>query len=243
MRLSISVTEVRFGSERRPFECASVDVDAVAENEGRMRLELFYDTVSPWSYLCFETLCRYRHAWQLDLVLRPAFLGGVMKATGNSPPASLPARGVYLLRDLARSSGQFQVPLTFPSEFPTNTIGAMRMLTLVAREFPEHHEALARCLWQRYWGLGKDVVQSESLRAACEAAAVDPIVVERSADDGVKARLRAATEEAVDRGAFGFPAMFVTDADGEEMYFGSDRLSLIAFDRGLTWSGPQGPVM
>jgi 2-hydroxychromene-2-carboxylate isomerase len=72
---------------------------------------------------------------------------------------------------------------------------------------------------------------------------VELTVVERSADDGVKARLRAATEEAVDRGAFGFPAMFVMDADGEEMYFGSDRLSLIAFDRGLTWSGPQGPVM
>jgi glutathione S-transferase kappa 1 len=221
----------------------SVDGDTFAENEGRMRLELFYDIVSPWSYLCFETLCRYRHAWQLDLVLRPAFLGGVMKATGNSPPAALPARGVYLLRDLARSSSQFQVPLTFPNEFPTNTIGAMRMLTLVAQESPEQHEALARSLWRRYWGAGKDVVQSESLRAACEAAGVDPTVVELSADDGVKAKLRAATEEAVDRGAFGFPAMFVMDADGEEMYFGSDRISLIAFDRGLTWSGPQGPVM
>jgi glutathione S-transferase kappa 1 len=208
-----------------------------------MRLELFYDTVSPWSYLCFETLCRYRAAWQLDLVLRPAFLGGVMMATGNSPPAGLPARAVYLMRDLARSSRQFQVPLGFPSEFPTNTIRAMRVLTLVAHEFPERHEALARALWQRYWGAGDDVVQASSLKAACEVAGVDASVVDRTAADDVKARLRASTEEAVERGAFGFPAMFVTDADGDEqMYFGSDRLSLLAFEFGLPWAGPQGPV-
>jgi hypothetical protein len=39
----------------------------------------------------FEALCRQRRAWLFDLVLRPAFLGGVMKATGITPPASLAA--------------------------------------------------------------------------------------------------------------------------------------------------------
>jgi glutathione S-transferase kappa 1 len=207
-----------------------------------MRLELFYDAVSPWSYLAFETLCRYRKAWELDLVMRPAFLGGVMKATGNAPPASLPARGVYLLRDLARSSRHFDVPLSFPDDFPTNTIAAMRLLTLVAHEHPERHEALARALWQRYWGEGKDLRADSGLVAACTAAGVDVAAIEASASDDNKARLRAATDEAVDRGAFGFPAMFVTDADGDEqMFFGSDRLSLLAFEMGLPWHGPLGP--
>jgi glutathione S-transferase kappa 1 len=207
-----------------------------------MRLELFYDTVSPWSYLAFETLCRYRKAWDLDLVMRPAFLGGVMKATGNVPPASLPARGVYLLRDLARSSRYFDVPLKFPDDFPTNTIAAMRLLTLIAAEQPEKHEALARALWQRYWGEGQDVRADSGLIAACAAADVDVAAIERSANDDNKGRLREATDEAVARGAFGFPAIFVTDADGDEqMYFGSDRFSLMAHELGLAWHGPRGP--
>ena len=42
------------------------------------KLELFYDIVSPYSYFAFECLERYRARWQIDLVLRPAFLGGVI---------------------------------------------------------------------------------------------------------------------------------------------------------------------
>lgn len=207
-----------------------------------MRLELFYDVVSPWSYLCVEALRRYREAWQLDLVLRPAFLGGVMKATGNTPPASLPARGVYLMRDLARSSRHFDVPLSFPSEFPTNTITPMRLLCLVEREAPGSLEALSLELWRRYWGEGLVVNTDEALRTACSVVGVDPGLCERLQDDDVKQLLRDATTEAVDRGAFGFPSLFVTDADGEpQLYFGSDRLALLAFDFGLPWTGPAGP--
>lgn len=204
-----------------------------------MRIELFYDTVSPWSYLAFETLVRYRQRWSLDLVLRPAFLGGVMKATGNVPPASLPARGVYLLRDLARSSRYYQVPLSFPAEFPTNTIKAMRLLTAVAANDAEHHEALARALWQRYWGEGQGVTSPEDLAAACVVAGVDVAILDTLDNDDVKLGLRAATDEAVERGAFGFPAIFLKDEDGDEqMYFGSDRLQLLAFEHNLPWMGP-----
>jgi 2-hydroxychromene-2-carboxylate isomerase len=39
----------------------------------------------------------------------------------------------------------------------------------------------------------------------------------------VKDRLRANTEEAVSRGAFGAPAIFV----GDQLYFGNDRLMFV----------------
>ena len=40
----------------------------------------------------------------------------------------------------------------------------------------------------------------------------------------IKQRLRAATEELIERGGFGSPTMFV---DGDDMYFGHDRLELL----------------
>ena len=90
---------------------------------------------------------------------RPFFLGGVMKATGNKPPAYLPARGRYLMLDLARNAKYFGVPvghaffLSFfnppessqsllfyqsqvkrPSRFPLNTAKAQRVLTVLRME-------------------------------------------------------------------------------------------------------------
>ena len=206
-----------------------------------MRLELFYDVISPWSYLCFEALQRYQQAWNLELVLRPAFLAGVFAATNNSPPISVPARAVYLLQDLARSSRQFNVPLQFPTGFPGNTIAAMRLLTHVAHAHPSQHEALARGLWQAYWQNDRDLGSTSVLEAVCRDVGVDPACVALSSSPEVKAALRAATDEAVARGAFGFPAMFVQGDNGEELYFGSDRLSLLASEHHLPWHGPQGP--
>ncbi|XP_043935779.1 glutathione S-transferase kappa 1 isoform X2 [Protopterus annectens] len=46
-------------------------------------LELFYDVVSPYSWLAFEVLCRYRNVWNVDLRLRPGFLGGLMNLSGS----------------------------------------------------------------------------------------------------------------------------------------------------------------
>ncbi|HEY1098984.1 MAG TPA: DsbA family protein [Myxococcota bacterium] len=207
-----------------------------------MRLELFYDVISPWSFLCFEVLGRYRRAWDIDLVLRPAFLGGVLAATGNAPPASVPARGAYLVHDLDRTSRQFAVPLRFPSRFPINTIAAMRLLTLIAEEHPRVHEDAARLLWQRYWQDDVDVADLDVLRAVCGELGVGVDLIEQSALDDNKARLREATNEAVARGAFGFPAMFVDDGAGSDaLFFGSDRLSQLAYVHGLPWVGPVPP--
>jgi glutathione S-transferase kappa 1 len=206
------------------------------------KLEFFYDIVSPYSYLAFVILERYRKAWDLDLVLRPAFLGGVMASTGNAPPASLPARAPYLLRDIARNSRYVDVPMTMPDEFPGKTLNAMRLLVVVKETAPEKLAALSRALWERHWGLGQEVNDPASLAAVCTAVGVDPALVARTSEQATKEALKAATDEAVLRGAFGFPALFI-DVDGDnELFFGSDRLNLLAHELSLPWHGPRGPA-
>jgi 2-hydroxychromene-2-carboxylate isomerase len=49
-------------------------------------------------------------------------------------------------------------------------------------------------------------------------------LAERAASQGVKDLLRANTQEAIDRGAFGSPTFFV---QGRHMYFGNDQLPLV----------------
>jgi glutathione S-transferase kappa 1 len=206
------------------------------------RIEFFYDIISPYSYLAFEVLCRYRDAWTIELELRPFLLGGVHKATGNSAPVRVAAKALWMARDLARNADYFGVPLQIPKDFPAFTIKTQRLLTAVAREAPEHLEALSRRLWQRYWGEAEDAVGVEGLKAACEEVGVDAETAAhwlgRIADQDVKDALRATSDEAVARGAFGAPTFYVETPAGEEMYFGSDRFPHVAAALGVTWEGP-----
>lgn len=93
------------------------------------RVELYYDVVSPYTYFAFVTLLRYSAHHKIELELKPFFLGGVMAGTNNKPPGRVllhqwltsglvPAKGKYMLRDLARLQNYFDVhPLKMPSRF------------------------------------------------------------------------------------------------------------------------------
>ena len=64
-----------------------------------------------------------------------------------------------------------------------------------------------------------EVVARVVEKAGLDASAL----LEAAGDAAVKAELRATTEEAVARGAFGAPTFFV----GDEMFFGNDRLDFV----------------
>jgi glutathione S-transferase kappa 1 len=40
----------------------------------------------------------------VKIIIEPFFLGGVMNASGNTPPATLPSKAAFLNLDLARNS-------------------------------------------------------------------------------------------------------------------------------------------
>ena len=65
--------------------------------------------------------------------------------------------------------------------------------------------------------------------AVADAAGLDgPVLAERARSQPVKDRLRANTDEAIARGAFGSPTIIVPDPGGEEqLYFGNDQLPLV----------------
>ncbi len=52
----------------------------------KLKIELFYDCLSPYSWLAFEVLHRYKKIWNFELELKPIFLGAVMKGSNNTPP-------------------------------------------------------------------------------------------------------------------------------------------------------------
>lgn len=187
-------------------------------------VEFLFDFGSPATYLAWTQLPEICASAGATLVLRPILLGGVFQATGNASPVSVPAKGKYMLSDLARFARRYGVPLRFNPHFPVNTLALMRgAVGFQMREptqFDDYVATMFRAMWVDGENLGDAAVVEEVLRrAGFDAAAFAALV----ADPAVKEALKQNTAEAVARGAFGAPTMFVDD----QMFFGQDRLDFV----------------
>lgn len=214
-------------------------------------IELFYDVVSPYSWLGFEVMCRYRNVWNIDLKLRPAFLGGVMQGSGNKPPGLVPNKFVYMTHDLKRLAQYFDVPLQSPSDpfeamFKKGSLSAMRFVAAVQERETggdKQVEQVSRELWMRIWSQDKDITDPASLsEAAMKAGLPDSEIKELlklSTSKEIKDKLKSTTQEALDHGSFGFPMMVCHVNGKHKMFFGSDRFELMAHCIGEKWLGPQ----
>lgn len=187
-------------------------------------LDFYFDLGSPATYLAWTQLPALCQATGATLVYRPMLLGGVFQAIGNASPASVPAKGRYMLADLQRHARRYGVPFVFNRHFPINTLGLMRgamgYLTRQPEALPRYLDAMFRALWVENRNLADPAVVAEVL----QLAGLDPKQFEALLhDDQIKAALKANTDEAVQRGVFGAPSIFVNG----ELFFGQDRLEFI----------------
>lgn len=183
------------------------------------KLEFFFDYVSVYSYLADHAVKTLGNA---DVVYRPMFLGAVMEATGNRPPASVPAKGRYLVKDVYRWVEHYAIPFKFNAIFPQKTLGALRLA--VAAQRRGNFDKLHPRLFEAAFITDRDLGSSDTLIDILSAAELNAEeLMADAASQSIKDELKANTEEAIDRGAFGAPTFFV----GDQMFFGNDRFDFI----------------
>ena len=183
------------------------------------KLEYFYDYVSVYSYLADHVVSEMSDT---EVVYRPMLLGAVMQATGNRPPAQVPAKGKHLRDDVHRWVASYGIPFKFNSIFPQKTISALRLAIEAQRRgtFDRLHPRLFEAAFVTDRDLGDSAVLAAILSDADLPA---DEYLKAIADQSIKDELKTNTQEAIERGAFGAPTFFV----GDEMYFGNDRFDFI----------------
>jgi 2-hydroxychromene-2-carboxylate isomerase len=191
------------------------------------RLEFFFDCSSPWTYLAFHRVQPLAALTGAELVWRPILVGGVFNSVNQTVyeqranPVAIKLRYYGKdLRDWARYTG---LAIGSPAVFPVNSVKAMRGCFVAEehKKLPEY----ARAVFEAYWGEDRDISQDEVLGAVAEQVGLSAAdFFARITAPEYKLKLRDNTEELVARGGFGSPTMFV---DGDDMYFGNDRLELV----------------
>ncbi len=191
-------------------------------------IEFFFDCSSPWTYLAFTAVQPLAKELGARLQWRPFLVGGVFNTVNPSVYASrehpVPAKQAYMRKDLADWARLQGLEIVFPPRiFPVNSVKAMRgclWLEPQGKLVP-----FARAVFAAYWGRDIDISQDAALAEICAGLGVDSAAFFAGiAEPGIKDKLRANTEELIARGGFGTPTMFL---DGEDMYFGNDRLPLL----------------
>lgn len=187
-------------------------------------IEFFFDVGSSYSYLAATQMPLVAQRTHTPVRWRPFLLGAVFKSTGNDLPIRVPAKAKWMLGDMHRWAKHYQIGFTMPSRFPLVTLRTQRLLAAVERAHPAELPTVARSLFDAFWVHNQDPTVDDVITSALTTAGLEaaPLIAAIDAQE-TKDHLRATTEEAVQRGAFGAPAMFV----GDVLFWGNDRIPLL----------------
>ena len=187
-------------------------------------VEFYFDVGSPAAYLAYTQLPHLCADTGAVLVWKPMLLGGVFQATGNRSPVEVAPKGAYITDDLRRFARRYGVPYEHNPYFPINTLLLMRGATALQMHEPERLRAYLDAVYPAIWVEGRNMNDPATVGAVLQRAGFDAAaILAQTAQQEVKDRLKDITQEAVARGVFGAPTMFV----GDQMFWGQDRLDFV----------------
>ncbi|KAF7557027.1 hypothetical protein G7046_g6141 [Stylonectria norvegica] len=211
--------------------------------EGKLVLMEDRGIASFYSYVAFADLLKNMDnlvANGVEVEFHPVFLGAINHLSGNKPPWLLPAKAHYLAADSQRAAARVLTTKTaFPKDFMSmsKTISPLRALHFIKAHYPPAtFLAALRFLFQQLWTPPHvNLTIDDNLAAALAAATTDDgerlfgdeeVRTIMEGREGMKERLKEVTGEAVERGAFGAPWLWVVDVEGRTgAFFGSDRFN------------------
>ena len=184
-------------------------------------VEFWFDVGSPAAYLAWTQMPALARDTGAAVQYRPFLLGGVFQATGNRSPMEVPAKRRYMVDDLQRFARRYGVPFAHNPHFPINTLALMRGALGLQQRQPGRLQPYGDAVYRAIWVDGRNLNDPAVVGAVLQEAGFDAqALLALAQDPQVKDGLKAATQQAVDRGVFGAPTFFV----GDQMFWGQDRL-------------------
>lgn len=175
----------------------------------------YFDPISPYVYLQLPDLDRLPAQVRLRPV--PVLLAALLNNSGTKGPAEIPAKRLHTYRQcvwLAQSRG---LPFRMPPRHPFNPLGALRLLCALGPSLEQ-----ARIASRFVFHEGGDPSTEEGLRELGRRLEV-PAAQVLAAAPSAKDKLRANTDEALARGVWGVPTLFING----EIFWGADSFPMV----------------
>ena len=192
--------------------------------QGRAPIEFWFDFASGYAYFAALEIEALAERHGRTVLWRPFTLGAAFKITGAQGLSRTPLKRDYALHDWRRLARLKNVPFNLPAEHPKVGLAAIRAFYFLERTDARAAAALAKTIITRYFQVGLDTDDPQSIAALAATLGFDrDLILAGIGDPQIKAIARRLGEEAVGRGVFGSPWIFV---DGEP-FWGGDRLPMV----------------
>jgi 2-hydroxychromene-2-carboxylate isomerase len=180
-----------------------------------MRAEWYFDFISPFSYLQLKRMDALRA--RLEIVPVPIVFGAVLKHHGQLGPAEIRGKREFTYRIAQWTAGCEGIPFRFPPAHPFNPIAALRLAIAAGTTWPA-----ITAIFEHLWKDGRAGDDAASLADVGRALGIDDVAA-ATAQEEIKAALRANTEAAIAAGVFGVPTLRI----GGELFWGNDATAMI----------------
>ena len=177
----------------------------------------------------FERLIKLKQCYDFTVIWKPILVGGVFNEVNQGLYEARESmfnnerRLTSFMKDLQDWARYCELTINWPDFHPVNSVKAMRGCIVALEQ--DRLIDFARGCFQAYWGELEDISQDDVLANIAVAANIDESLLLNSIQQtDIKDQLRANTDELIARGGYGSPTFFI---NGDDMYFGNDRIPLI----------------
>jgi 2-hydroxychromene-2-carboxylate isomerase len=188
------------------------------------RATFYYDFNSPYSYLAAERISGLFAEAELEQPeWQPISFGHLLRTTGRRP-WSLPPEGPDPdhLAEVQRRADERGLPkVVYPEGWPIENYSLNPVRAAVYAKESGRVVSFSLACFRQVFAAGRDMSDVDNVLIAAAACELHPNAVMKGIETkSVKDKLRAATDEAINRGVEGIPTVAV----GDELFWGDDRL-------------------
>ncbi len=188
------------------------------------RATFYYDFSSPYAYLAAERISGlFAEAEVEQPEWQPISFGHVLQRSGRTPWSMQPGGpDPNRLAEIQRRAAERGLPeVVYPKGWPVDNYSLNPARAAIYAKESGRVVSFSLACFRQVFAAGRDMSDVHNVLVAAAACELHPNAVLKGIETkSVKEKLRAATEEAVDRGLVGIPTVAV----GDELFWGDDRL-------------------
>ncbi|OAF71816.1 GST class-kappa [Intoshia linei] len=183
------------------------------------QIAFFFDIISPYSYLAFERLCKFKKDYNFVIDFTPINLGHVMFSANNIPSTFCQNKFDYTILDLERQLSLYNIEYNTDLEniekvFEKSTQHANILLIFTKLKYPDKIEDTVREIWKSFF-----------VQIARKLNLLERIKIEEIIENEEYIKIyKENTNQLLKLGGFGAPHFLVNNTD---FFWGSDRFESI----------------